>query len=126
MGNSADNSVARVQTKDTELVTGVWENNRIGTFRGIREAKAEYAALVFGTKGIVYAPEKGGYTPLLVEICKFFRTGKPPVSARETLEIFAFMEAADESKRNGGTPVSLESVMKKAQEQAAAAPSAAP
>ena len=34
--------------------------------------------------------------------CKFFRTGKPPVSAEETIEIFAFMEAADESKRKGG------------------------
>ena len=42
-----------------------------------------------------------GYEPLLVEICKFFRTGKPPVTAEETLEIFAFMEAADESKRQG-------------------------
>ncbi len=119
-------SVARVQTKDAELVTGVWENNRIGTFRGIRQGKSGYAALVFGTKGIVYAPESGGYEPLLVEICKFFRTAKPPVSARETLEIFAFMEAADESKRNGGAPVTLESVMTKAREQAAAAPSTAP
>ena len=44
----------------------------------------------------------GGYEPLVVEIAKFFKTGKPPVSAEETLEIFAFMEAADESKRKGG------------------------
>ena len=47
----------------------------------------------------------GGYEPLVVEIVKFFKTGKPPVSAEETLEIFAFMEAADESKRQGGKPV---------------------
>ena len=44
----------------------------------------------------------GGYEPLLVEIAKFFQTGKPPVSAEETLEILAFMEAADESKRQNG------------------------
>ena len=37
-------------------------------------------------------------TALVIEIAKFFRTGQPPVSAAETLEIYAFMEAADESK----------------------------
>jgi hypothetical protein len=49
-----------------------------------------------------------------VEIAKFFRTGKAPVSAEETTEIFAFMEAADESKRQGGAPVTIDSVMQKA------------
>ena len=49
----------------------------------------------------------GGYEPLVVEIVKFFKTGKPPVTAEETIEIFAFMEAADESKRQGGQPVSI-------------------
>ena len=50
-----------------------------------------------------------GYEPLLVEIVKFFKTGKPPVAAEETLEILAFMEAADKSKQQGGRPVKLES-----------------
>jgi hypothetical protein len=54
-----------------------------------------------------------------VEVCKFFKTGRPPVSAEETLEVFAFMEAADESKRRGGVPVKLESVLARAREQAA-------
>ncbi|MGK0189740.1 MAG: hypothetical protein ACI9R3_005557, partial [Verrucomicrobiales bacterium] len=36
------------------------------------------------------------------------------VSEAETVEIFAFMEAADESKRQGGRPVTLESVVAKA------------
>jgi len=54
---------------------------------------------------------------LLVEIAKFFKTGKPPVAAEETLEIFAFMEAADESKRKGGLPVTLAAVLAKAREE---------
>ena len=62
---------------------------------------------------------------MLVEICKFFRTGKPPVSLQETLEILTFMEAADESKRQGGAPVSLESVLAKARAEAAARRSSA-
>jgi predicted dehydrogenase len=107
-------SVARVRTDGTELVTGTWEGGRIGTFRGIRRGKADYGALAFGTKGVALAEGSGGYEALLVEVCKFFRTGKAPVSARETLEIFAFMEAADESKRRGGEPVALESVLRRA------------
>ena len=63
------------------------------------------AATVFGTKGIAPIGDYGGYEPLVVEIVKFFKTGKPPVAAEETIEIFAFMEAADESKRQGGRPV---------------------
>ena len=53
-------------------------------------------------------------------VVKFFKTGKPPVPAAETVELFAFMEAADESKRQGGKPVSIESVMGKAREEAKA------
>lgn len=52
-----------------------------------------------------------GYQPLLVDIVKFFRTGKSPVSEAETLEIYAFMAAAEESKRLGGREVKIETVM---------------
>jgi predicted dehydrogenase len=120
MGTGCE-SVTRVQTKDTEHVTGVWKGGRIGTFRGIRGASSGYGVTVFGSKGVVPADTRGGgYEPLVVEICKFFRTGKPPVSAEETIELFAFMEAADESKRQGGAPVTLASVLAKARQQAGA------
>lgn len=111
-------SVQRTQTDGTELVTGVWKDGRVGTFRGIRSGASGYGAMVFGSKGIVPSGGYGGYEPLVVEIAKFFKTGKPPVSAEETLEIFTFMEAADESKRQGGAPVTLESVRAKAQQTA--------
>jgi predicted dehydrogenase len=112
-------SVSRVHTPDVDLVTGTWDGGRVGTFRGIRKGKDGYGALVFGTKGIELSGGYGGYERLLVEICKFFKTGRPPVSAEETVEIFAFMEAADESKRQGGAPVTLESVLVKARAEAA-------
>jgi hypothetical protein len=110
-------SVSRTQTKGTELVVGVWNDRRIGTFRGMRQGPYHYGGTVFGSKGNVSGGDNGGYEPLLVEIVKFFKTGKPPVSAEETLEIYAFMEAADESKRQGGKPATLESVMVKAKAQ---------
>ena len=108
-------SVSRMQTPDGELAVGVWKGGRVGTFRGIRAGKSDYGALVFGSKAIMPSGGYAGYQPLVVEIAKFLQTGKPPVSAEETLEIYAFMEAADESKRQGGAAVKLASVMEKAQ-----------
>jgi predicted dehydrogenase len=109
-------SVTRVQTEDTDVVTGVWRDGRVGTFRGKRAGKRGYGGLVFGTKGIGPIGSHSGYEALVVEIAKFFKTGKAPVSPEETLEVLAFMEAADESKRQGGGPVTLESVMAKARQ----------
>ncbi len=107
-------SVTRVSTPGTDLAVGVWDGGRIGTFRGIRQGKGGYGATVFGSKAVISGGKYDGYKPLLIEIGKFFKTGKPPVSADETIEMFAFMEAADESKRQGGCPVSIEDVMRKA------------
>jgi hypothetical protein len=112
-------SVSRLQTEGTDLAAGVWKGGRVGTFRGLRQGAAAYGATVFGTKAIAPSGGYAGYKPLVVEICKFFKTGKPPVSADETIEIFAFMEAADESKRQGGKPVTLESVLAKARAELA-------
>jgi predicted dehydrogenase len=106
--------VVRIHTKDADLVIGTWKDGRVGTFRGIRKGASGYGALVFGAKGIAPSGGYGGYEPLVVEICKFFLTGRPPVSAQETIEVFAFMEAADESKRRGGVPVALTNVLARA------------
>jgi hypothetical protein len=37
----------------------------------------------------------------------FFQTGKPPVPPEETLEIMAFMDAAERSRAGGGVPTEL-------------------
>jgi hypothetical protein len=107
-------SVSRVYTENTDLVTGVWDDNRIGTFRGLRSGKAGFGGTAFGETGILTLGDYQGYNPLLKKIIEFFNTGVVPVMAEETIEIFAFMAAAEESKLNGGISVSLESVMQKA------------
>ena len=91
----------------------------MGTFRGIRKGAQDYGATVFGTKSIASASGFAGYEPMLVEIAKFFHTGKPPVTPEETLQILAFMEAADESKRQGGAPVSIQSMTETARAELA-------
>jgi predicted dehydrogenase len=118
MGTGCE-QVARVSTKDTEYVTGVWEGGRVGAFRGIRGYKGGYGGTAFGDKGISEIGPYQGYRPLVVDIVKFFRSGVVPVQSEESLEIYAFMEAADESKRLGGKTVTIESVMMKASVKAA-------
>ncbi len=59
-----------------------------------------------------------GYKPLLLEIVNFFETEIVPVQAEETLEILAFMEAADESKRMDGASVNLNVVWDRAEAKA--------
>lgn len=110
-------AVSRMSTKDADFVMGTWKDGRIGTFRGTRKGKHDYGASVFCEKAEVPINGFGGYKPLVVEIAKFFKTGKPPVSAEETLEIYTFMEAADESKRQNGAPVKLADVLAKAQKK---------
>src|SRR5438105_1297711 len=113
MGTGCE-TVTRIQTKDTDLVSGVWKDGRVGTYRGIRKNKAEFGAVAFGSKAIVRSEREAGYEELCAEVGRFFKTGKSPVHVEETIEIFAFMEAADESKRQGGAPVSVASVLAKA------------
>jgi predicted dehydrogenase len=104
-------SVVRVHTGDTDVVVGTWADGRVGTFRGTRSGKSEYGGTAFGENGTAALGPYDGYQPLLVQITRFFGTGVPPVPPEETLEIYAFMEAADESKRQGGVPVTLERVL---------------
>jgi hypothetical protein len=116
MGTGCE-SVVRTSVDGKIVVTGKWKGGRTGIFR---EGKG-YGGKAKGDKGEGAVGSYDSYRPLLVEIVKFFRTGKPPVSAEETLEIYAFMEAADESKRQGGASVLLESVMREAAEGVAEA-----
>jgi hypothetical protein len=112
-------TVTRIQTKDTDLVSGVWKDGRVGTYRGIRANKADFGAIAFGSKAILSAGREAGYEELCREVGRFFKTRKVPVQPEETIEIFAFMEAADESRRQGGAPVSLATVLAKAKAEAA-------
>ncbi len=106
-------TVSRAYTPGADVVTGIWEGGRIGTFRGIRDGKRGYGGTIYGEKNNVNLGTYAGYNPLLKEIVNYFQTGTIPVTPEETLEILAFMEAADLSKKKGGSPVSMEKVMSK-------------
>ncbi len=104
-------SVQRGTTPEGGIeVVGKWKDGRVGLFR---EGKG-YSGEARGTKGSSPVGSYDGYAPLVAAIVEFFQTSQPPVTPEETLEIFAFMEAADESKRQGGAEVTLAEVLAKA------------
>jgi hypothetical protein len=118
-------SVVRTTTPSASVVTGTWEGGRVGTLHAIHEGAKAYKLIRFGEHQIVEQTSGGDYAPLLRQIIQFFQTKTPPVAERDTLEIYAFMEAAEESKRRGGTPVTLREVLTRASAPAEWLPSAA-
>jgi hypothetical protein len=111
-------SVSRFRTADTELCVGQWRDGRIGTFRGLRSSEHSYGGTVFAEKKIEVLPMGSDYEPLLKAIARFFATGRPPVPEDETVEIYAFMSAADRSKARGGQPVLIADVLAEARAEA--------
>jgi hypothetical protein len=103
-------SVTRTSSPDADVIVGRWKDGRIGAVRAIRPY-SDYGAVVYREKQVVESHPKSGeaadYRLLMREIVTFFQTGKLPVANDETLEIFAFMDAAQRSKEQGGKPVAL-------------------
>jgi hypothetical protein len=104
--------VTRLYTADGDVITGKWSGGRTGTVRTLRPYGG-YGGVVFRPNQVfVQSPplKSVGYRELVAEIVKFFSTGKPPVPHEETLEIFAFMDAALRSMQDGGKPVKLPAI----------------
>lgn len=115
--------VSCTSTPLTETITALWKDGRIATYRGIKEGGVKYSATVFGDKGVSTAgiyghgiPVNGivptndkymGYGGLALEMARFFKGGPTPVSAEETLEMFALLKAAETSKEQNGAFVDL-------------------
>lgn len=112
MGSGLE-SIVRIHTTHTDVVTGLWSGGKVGTLRGLRNGAAPNRVLLFGSKGVAEQGPGSGYGGLMAEAVEFFRSGEPPVPAQETIEIFAFIEAADESKENGGRPVDIRALLRR-------------
>ena len=92
----------------SDVIVGRWKDGRVGTVRTLRPSGG-YGVIVYRPKSIVQSPPDVpfSYVPLVQQIVNFFETGKPPVPNEETLEIFAFMDAAQRSKEASGKPMRL-------------------
>jgi predicted dehydrogenase len=106
-------SVTMQTSGNQDVVVGKWKDGRLGVVRGFSSGLYAFSITVYGDKGVLYSEQKPeGYGPLLVEIAKFFKTGVAPIDPNESLEVLAFMEAADLSKARGGVAVPLSEITK--------------
>ncbi len=118
MGTGCE-SVSSVLISDGKFeVTGKWSGGRTGVFMDDQHG-TKYGGKAVGEKGEAPIGAYDSYDVLLFEIVKMFRTGKVPVSPEETLELYAFMEAASQSSKKGGAEVTLKSVIEKARAEIA-------
>jgi predicted dehydrogenase len=90
--------------KGTDMVTGQWKDGRLGSVRGLRAGREDYGALVFTDKAV--RPLAIGtayiYRDLLKAIVKMFETKTAPLDIAVSVEIVAFIEAANKSAANHG------------------------
>lgn len=102
--------VTRVESADAAVVACRWKDGRIGTMRALRPY-SDYGALLFRKNAAgqtsQVAAVRTTQAELERELLTFFTTGVPPVSNEETLELMAFLDAAQRSKEAGGKPMRL-------------------
>ncbi|MGI6083165.1 MAG: Gfo/Idh/MocA family oxidoreductase [Limnochordia bacterium] len=93
------------KTDSADMVTGVWEDGRIGTLYGFRfKGLSGFGATVYSSKGIEHgigASKPPAYALMLDKIIEFFRTGVSPIETQVMLEIVAFLEAANKGRESG-------------------------
>ena len=112
MGTGSETVQRGTTTNGLIEVVGTWSGGRTGVYREDKDKK--YHGLARGELGEAPVGTYDGYAPLVVQIMKFFQSGIAPVSESETIEIFAFMEAAAESKQTGGAAVKISEVLTRA------------
>ena len=77
MGTGCE-TVRRIKADRVDMVVGIWKGGRIGTFRDLLGGKTDFKTIIYGKNGMATG-KSSGYAPLLDQIVKSFKTGKPPV-----------------------------------------------
>ncbi|NMO96413.1 Gfo/Idh/MocA family protein [Paenibacillus lemnae] len=102
--------VYAASTKDHELITGIWQDGRIGTVRGNRSGNDGFGAMIHRKGATAYVDVQSSgkpfYADLLERVMLMFRTGNPSLPLAHSIEVIRFLEAAEES-RDKGNPISL-------------------
>ena len=103
-------AVTRVESADASVVSCRWKDGRIGTMRALRPY-SDYGAVLFRKTEKNQTSEtrtiRATTGELDRDLVKFFTSRVPPVPNEETLELIAFLDAAQRSKDAGGAPMRL-------------------
>ena len=91
--------------EQADVLSGVWADGRLGAVYAHRIPRCgDFGCTVFTAGGAAQATNRGGppdYACMLPAVLAFCRTRTSPVDLRETLEIVAFLEAANRSRATG-------------------------
>ena len=87
-------SVWATSNNDTDVISGIWYDGRIGTLRGIRKGHSGFGFTAYHDKSIVRTSINTNfiYREILKEIIKMFETGEPPINISESDAVNAFAD----------------------------------
>jgi len=103
-------SVRVLAGEQLDVIQGAWRDGRSGLVLGSRYEGYEFGCLAHTKAGArlgIAQSTPPYYAFLLKEVVRFFQSGQPPIDPRETLEIIAFLDAANRSRDAGGIEVRL-------------------
>ena len=95
---------------DLDVVIGEWEDGRMGVLRGTRIEDRQFGCVLHtadGTRCGIAGSQPPYYYLLLRQVMAFFQTGVSPIDVHETLDIIAFLEAAEQSRAEAGAVIAL-------------------
>ena len=109
LGTGCQN-VRLVEKPKLDIVVGEWDGGQMGILHGTRFPTRDFGCVVHTSEGTrlgVAQSTPPYYASMLQEVMAFFRSGHSPIAIEETMEIIAFLEAADASRKREGQQVSL-------------------
>ena len=110
MGNGC-REVRATRNDDGDLVTCVYEDGRMASIRGMRNAHSRFGAVIHRKKGYQSVDISGGkrsyYAGMLDMMMRTLPMRKSDIRPEETIEVVKIIEAANQSRDAGGKPVAV-------------------
>jgi len=91
------------------VAIGEWSGGRTGIAKATARPNWSYGFAIWREKAdqLAVVDTQYIYPALLAQVKAFIETGTSPVDPDQSVQVVAFMEAANESMANGGKPVAL-------------------
>jgi predicted dehydrogenase len=100
-----------VKTEGTDLLTLAWPDGRVASIRGSKGGHGKFGCTLHRKGGPAFvdasASKRPAYASMLEAILRSLPQGKGDVPADEMLDTIRIIEAANESRDNGGKPVAV-------------------
>jgi predicted dehydrogenase len=95
-----------------DIVAATWKDGRMGSVHGVRDAHGKFGATIHRAKGMQFVDayghtDRSAYANMLDAVMRSLPQGKSDVDPTDTIEVIRLIEAANESRANGGAAVKL-------------------